>query len=264
MYFHVMTPNLVLAIDVGNTNAHAGLVDCDRLACLRADVFPAKDISRRLPLSLQSLVGAEERAQTLPVVICTVVKLDKDSISRSLTSTGFLSPLWFEYSKRLPISVTYENSDALGPDRLADCLYGFTAFPGKNQIIIDLGTAITVDFLKYGREFSGGAILPGLVTQLKSLHDNTSALPPVELDGSATEFPGLSTRSSMTAGVTYGTAGALSFLVARYKEQFGNDSMVLATGGAWKQVEELVTFEFVYAKEMTVIGTGLYQMWSGK
>jgi pantothenate kinase type III len=62
----------------------------------------------------------------------------------------------------------------------------------------------------------------------------------------------------MTTGVTFGTAGALSFLVERYKQQFGSDAIVVATGGAWKQVEKLVTFEFEYVKEMTVIGTGLY------
>jgi hypothetical protein len=61
----------------------------------------------------------------------------------------------------------------------------------------------------------------------------------------------------MTTGVTYGTAGALSFFVDRYRRKYGN-APVLATGGAWKRVESLVTFEFEYIKNMTLVGTGLF------
>jgi type III pantothenate kinase len=253
-----MTPNLVLAIDIGNTNTHTGLVNCESRTCLCSDVLPTKDITQSLAKSLAQLLETSRQPKILPVVICSVVKIKKDEISKLLGSAGFQPPVWLEYGKGFPITVTYENAATLGADRLADCLYGFAAHPGKNQIIIDAGTAITVDFLKNGREFTGGTILPGLTTQLKSLHNNTSALPSVELDETATEFPGKSTQSSMTTGVTFGTAGALSFLVERYKQQFGSDAAVLVTGGAWKQIEKLVTFEFEYVKEMTVIGTGLY------
>jgi type III pantothenate kinase len=253
-----MTPNLVLAIDIGNTNTHTGLVNCDSRTCLYSNAFASKDISGQLTKSLEQLLKTSGESKSLPVMICSVVKIKKDDILKALTSAGFQPPVWLEYSKGFPVAVTYENAATLGADRLADCLYGFAAYPGKNQIIIDAGTAITVDFLKFGKEFTGGTILPGLMTQLKSLHDNTSALPSVELDETATEFPGKSTQSSMTTGVTFGTAGALSFLVERYRQQFGSDAIVLASGGAWKQVEKLVTFEFEYVKEMTVVGTGLY------
>ena len=253
-----MTPKLVLAIDIGNTNTHTGLVNCGSHTCMCLVALPTKNINTHLVSSLESLNKKKKQSKSLPVVICSVVKIIKDEISQTLTSAGFQPPVWLEYGKGFPVSVTYENAATLGADRLADCLYGFAAHPGKNQIIIDAGTAITVDFLKNGKEFTGGTILPGLTTQLKSLHDTTSALPSVELDETATEFPGKSTQSSMTTGVTFGTAGALSFLVERYKQQFGSDAIILATGGAWKQVEKLVTFEFEFVKEMTVIGTGLY------
>ena len=253
-----MTKNLVLAIDIGNTNTHTGLVNCKSHTCQCSDVLPTKNINALLVSSLESQLNKNQQPKTLPVVICSVIKTKKDEISKLLVSAGFQPPIWLEYGKDFPISVSYENADTLGADRLADCLYGFAAHPGKNQIIIDAGTAITVDFLKNGKEFAGGTILPGLITQLKSLHESTSSLPAVELDEITAEFPGKSTQSSMTTGVTFGTSGALSFLVERYKQQFGSDAIVLATGGAWKQVEKLVTFEFEYVKEMTVIGTGLY------
>lgn len=258
----IMKHTLVLAIDIGNTNTHVGLVDCETLACLNPNGFPTKNVGRCLAGFLESLVNNKKDAANLPVVICSVVNTIKDEIPRVLSSAGFKKALWLEHGKRFPVSVTYENVQTLGADRLADCLYGFAAYPGKSQIIINAGTAITVDFLKNGHEFCGGTIVPGLFTQLKSLHDSTSNLPAVELDETAAEFPGTSTKSSMTAGVTFGTAGALSFLAARYREQFG-DAIVLATGGSWKHVEKLVTFEYTYVPEMTVIGTGLYWRYCG-
>ena len=146
-----MTPNLVFAIDIGNTNTHAGLVNCDSHTCMCSDVFPTKDINTLLVSSLASLNKKKKQSKSLPVVICSVVKINKDEISQALASAGFQSPVWFEHGKGFPVSVTYENANTLGADRLADCLYGFVAHPGKNQIIIDAGTAITVDFLKNGR-----------------------------------------------------------------------------------------------------------------
>jgi type III pantothenate kinase len=156
------------------------------------------------------------------------------------------------------VSVAYTNPCTLGVDRLANCLYSQAAHPGQNRIIIDAGTATKVDFFASGNEFAGGAILPGIATQLKSLHDYTSALPLLEPSTSAIEFPGTTTESAMTTGVLYGTAGALSFLVDRYRQKYGTVP-VLATGGAWKQVESLVTFEFEYVKDMTLVGTGLFE-----
>jgi type III pantothenate kinase len=252
-----MANTLILAIDIGNTNTRAGLIDCDALSCLSSDSIPTQDTVHRLSQSLKK-VAISNDPKAIPVMICSVAEIDRNVIADSLAGAGFGPPVWFEHSPRFPIRVSYDNAASLGPDRLADCLYCRAAHPGKSQIIIDAGTAITVDFLKNGSEFSGGTILPGISTQLSSLHEHAAALPSVELDESATEFPGRSTKSAMTTGVVYGTAGAMSFLVVRYKEQFGKDALVLATGGAWRHVEKLVTFEYEYVKEMTLVGTALF------
>jgi type III pantothenate kinase len=251
----------VIAIDIGNTNTHAGLIDCDTLSCGASAVLSSDAIESGLVRTLDVL--ASRQHGTVPVVVCSVIQSVRQSVTRLLETAGRTPVIWFDHFDGFPVSVRYESQSQLGPDRLANCLYGHAAFPGKSQIIIDAGTAITVDFLKNADEFAGGTILPGLSTQLASLHEHTSALPRVELDESAVEFPGRSTKSSMMTGVTYGTAGALTFLVSRYRELFG-DALMLATGGAWKQVEALVTFEYTYVPHLTLIGTGLYWKWRKK
>jgi type III pantothenate kinase len=258
-----MANELVLSIDIGNTNTHTGLVDCGALSCLASEVFPTAEIQARLLSSLLSLVQTQAKPdpKSLPVVLCSVAN-DAQALISSMTPGWLFGPAqWLEWSRHLPLSIAYQNTQALGPDRLANCLYGNAAFPGKSQIIIDVGTAITVDFMKNGSAFVGGAILPGVTTQLKSLHNHTDALPLVNAanaDAADLEFPGTSTEACMISGVRFGTAGALTFMVNRYRELFGADCIVLATGGAWKLVEKLVTFDYTYIPELTLIGTGLY------
>jgi pantothenate kinase type III len=255
-----MATQLVLSIDIGNTNTHAGLVDCSALCCLGSSAFPTVQIQDRLIPALLSLVQTQEKAdpRSLPVVVCSVVNNAQSVISSMMPGWIFGPVQLLTWGRHLPLSVAYQNTASLGPDRLANCLYGNAAFPGKSQIIISSGTAITVDFLKNGSAFVGGAILPGVTTQLKSLHNHTNALPLLNADGADLEFPGTSTEACMISGVRMGTAGALTFLVNRYQELFGNDCIVLATGGAWKLVEKLVTFEFRHVPDLTLIGTGLY------
>jgi pantothenate kinase type III len=255
-----MAQRLVLSVDIGNTNTHTGLIDCAALSCPASDAFPTAEIRKRLLPSLLSLVQTKAGCGpgNLPVALCSVVGDAKDAISSMMDGWPFGPAQWLEWGRHLPLKVAYQDTRMLGPDRLANSLYGNAAFPGKNQIIIDAGTAITVDFLKNGSAFIGGAILPGITTQLKSLHQHTNALPLVtNADNADLEFPGTSTEACMISGVRFGTAGGLSFLVNRYRERFGNDSIVLAAGGAWKLVEKLVTFDFTYVPDLTLIGTAL-------
>jgi type III pantothenate kinase len=258
-----MAKRLVLSVDIGNTNAHTGLIDCDALTCVASDTFPTGEVRERLISSLLSLVQTqtENNPKSLPVVLCSVVNDATTAIEPVMSKWPFGPVQRLEWGKHFPITVAYQNMQSLGPDRLANCLYGNAAFPGKSQIIIDAGTAITMDFLKNGSAFVGGAILPGITTQLESLHNRTNALPlvnAVNADAADLEFPGTSTETGMISGVRYGAAGALSFLVNRYRELFGQGSIVLATGGAWKSVEKLVMFDYTYLPDLTLIGTGLY------
>ena len=248
---------LTLAVDIGNTNTHAGLIDCSNLACLAIDVFPTSDIEELLVKSLLKVAQTQD-SQSLPVMLCSVVEHAKPAAMRALNASRFLSIKWLEQHPAFPVSVIYKNPERLGSDRLANCLYGFAAYPGKNQILIDAGTAITVDFLKEGNQFCGGVILPGVSTQLKSLHNNTSALPQVSLPLGDIEFPATSTEQCMASGVLFGVAGALTHIVDKYKTMFGSDGIVLATGGSWQAIEPFVKFDLQHVPMLTLIGTALF------
>jgi type III pantothenate kinase len=205
-----------------------------------------------------SAIEPLQHAMSVPVVLCSVVQSAEKQINNELTAALHSPVIWLHNSRKLPLHIPYENPDSLGADRIADMLYAHGAYPDKNVIIIDAGTTITVDYLHHGKTFRGGAILPGPSTQLESLQANTDQLPELDMNSSGNDFPGLSTAACIHAGVYYGTAGALSLLVDRYRRVFSEPCTVLATGGAWPYLKDAVTFEARNIPEMTMAGCAMY------
>jgi type III pantothenate kinase len=112
----------------------------------------------------------------------------------------------------------------------------------RSVIIIDLGTAITVDLLEADGAFAGGAILPGIATAARALADQTDALPQVEIEylDKPPDPIGKSTVPAIESGIYWGAIGAVRELVARLSAGRTPVPQVFITGGASKCVAELL------------------------
>jgi type III pantothenate kinase len=131
----------------------------------------------------------------------------------------------------IPIGTCVDDDTKVGDDRL---LAASAAWDALRQavVVVDAGTAITVDFVDGQGTFHGGAIAPGAGLQLRALHEHTAALPRVALaQPDATEIFGRNTGAAMLLGVVEGARGMLQRLVERYAEHYGAFPMVVATGG---------------------------------
>jgi type III pantothenate kinase len=131
--------------------------------------------------------------------------------------------------KDLPISITLTRPDRVGLDRLANAVAA-NRLRAENQpaLVIDFGSAITVDLVSESGAFAGGAILAGIAMSARALHEFTDLLPLVEV----TEPPavlGTSTRAAMSSGLYWGAVGAVRELVARMAGPIR--PQVLLTGG---------------------------------
>jgi type III pantothenate kinase len=244
----------VVAVDIGNNTTHVGLIDTEKWSCLKREEFPTAQAQNRLIAAIGRAAG------DLPVrvAISTVVKPLQARLDALLRKSTYARPEWVGYHPDLAVKITYDKPQLLGADRIANLLYAQAAFPGKSAIIIDSGTTINIECLKDGREFIGGAILPGAALQFKALHRGTSELPETALDAPGADRPGTSTAACIRTGVLAGIAGALDRLVQSFKTQLSSECVVLATGGAWHAQEKLVTFGFQLVKDLTLIGVGVY------
>jgi pantothenate kinase type III len=245
----------VIAVDIGSTRVHAGLVATDKHSCLFRTDFPLSEMSRRLP-------GAFGKLKiNVPAIIAGGSKGYAKKAAGILKSCGVVSITGLKWLPNLPVRFNYDRPETLGADRIADALYAVTVYPERNVIIIDSGTAITVDAVSSKAEFMGGAILAGIETQLHGLHTATDTLPIVALPGKKVPLPGTTTEQCMQAGAAHGTAGALNYLVRKYRSLFGWKCVVLATGGGWRLTKKLVDFTFIDIPDMTLIGTALYALY---
>lgn len=131
----------------------------------------------------------------------------------------------------VPIGRRLDPETITGVDRL---LNAAAAWDRVRQacVVVDAGTAVTVDFVDGEGTFHGGAILPGASLQLQSLHDRTASLPDLQLTApDDTEPFGRSTSQAMLKGVFHGIRGAVQRLVEQYAEHYGAFPQVVATGG---------------------------------
>jgi type III pantothenate kinase len=130
---------------------------------------------------------------------------------------------------RFPFTVPVGKPETMGADRIALAAAALKFHPGKNNLVIGLGTAVTYNFISMGEEFLGGGISPGMEMRLKSLRDYTAKLPFVEPDWN---FPliGYDTRTNILSGVILGMAKEIDGMIDAYRERYDNFNVVL-TGG---------------------------------
>lgn len=134
-----------------------------------------------------------------------------------------------DHQSRLPITTPVGKPQDIGADRLAMVVAAVHLFPGKNNLVIGLGTAITYNFVNKYKEFVGGSISPGMEMRFKSLHYYTARLPLVEKDWNLSLI-GYDTRTNILSGVILGMAKEIDGIIEYYDEKYSNFNVIL-TGG---------------------------------
>ena len=161
-----------------------------------------------------------------------------------------------------PLGVKTDQPDRVGIDRLAAATAASHLVSSKSGcIVIDCGTAASVDMVASEGQFLGGAILPGPALLARSLADGTSLLPEVSSLGHASPppMPGRSTTNAIAAGIGFGIRGAICRLVDEARRDLGTEADIFLTGG-WRGV---IRGEFSNAREfpdLVLFGIGIAAM----
>lgn len=144
---------------------------------------------------------------------------------------------------QLPIEIRVDAPEKVGIDRLlAAMAANRLRHPGRPAVVVDLGTAITVDLIAGDGGFEGGAILPGIGMAARALNEQTDALPAHhmrELDD-APDAVGKSTDRAIQAGLFWGAVGAVREIIARQADRLTQSPHVFLTGGAAPSVGRLL------------------------
>jgi type III pantothenate kinase len=130
----------------------------------------------------------------------------------------------------------------LGIDR-ALAVWGAGTRLGFPVLAIDAGTALTFTGVDAARRLVGGAILPGLGLQLKTLAQNTADLPSIQIDRSLPPRWAMDTTSALQSGVLYVLLAGLRDFIETWQQQFPGSAIVL-TGGDGKFLHEMLLLQF--------------------
>ena len=155
----------------------------------------------------------------------------------------------------LPLEVRLERPDMVGIDRLVDAVaVNRLRRPERPAVIVDVGTAITVDLVSADGAFLGGAILPGLQMSARAMHEFTDLLPLVDVSDLAVPPPALGTATvpAMESGLFWGAVGAIRQLIEQ--DQAATPIDVFLTGGAGVAVAELLGPNVRYEPNLTLAG----------
>lgn len=230
----------LIAIDVGNSRIKLGLFDraeaiVEATEPGRILELPAKDWdARRLAAWLPTGPAWPEwwiASVNRPVAASLVEWIRRES----LTPSGRSAPVRELSGRDLPLSIGVEHPERVGIDRLAAATAADRLRSrGCGALVVDAGSAITVDCVSPEGVFLGGAILPGLAMTARALHEFTDLLPlvpPGELNDPPAPL-GLSTVTAIRSGMYWGAVGAVRELVERMSAGFAPRPELFLTGGA--------------------------------
>lgn len=242
----------VVVVDIGNTSIAVGL-------WWEHSVSERRDFRHDQTDELYAVVKALacELAGPVPsaVVIASVVPDALDHLVASIRDTMRLEPLVVGRQVPLPMPVKLPDPGAVGVDRICAAA---AAYHVKKEpcVVVDFGSAVTVDVVDSEGAFIGGAIAPGLHMQARALHEHTAVLPDV-VPCRPDDVIGQGTADAIRGGIHYGTAGAVRHIVETYAAHIGRWPPVVATGGdAAELAEECGIFDDV-VPDLCLMGIGL-------
>lgn len=204
---------VIIAVDIGNSSAKAALVDGATVADsgrLDTSVASTADLTDGLRILVGSAAESPSR-----IMAVSVVDRWTERLERAADALGL--PLTVVAASHIPISTALLRPDQTGPDRLL-AAWAAASLYGTPVIVVDLGTATTVDAVDGDGFFLGGAILPGLGLSADALAEGTARLPRVELD-LPVEAIGADTTAALQSGIVIGHVGAVRELATRMNAQ---------------------------------------------
>jgi len=222
-----------LCLDVGNTQLHGAVYQGQRVVFhfRRESTHASRDELGLFLVAVLREHGVDPRGVERVGVSCVVP--DEAHALRNASRIYFgKEPLFLEAGVKTKLKIKTRNPLEVGADRIANAIAVSEMHPDCNALVVDFGTAVTLDAVTSGREYLGGAICPGIGLAMKALGRETAKLPFVEITQSR-DAMGRSTVEAIQGGLYFGYLGMVRELISRIRAEAFRGEMchVVATGG---------------------------------
>lgn len=228
---------MLLTIDLGNTNTVFGVYDSGTLAhSWRLSTSRGRTVDEYV-LLLRNLFSLENiDVGVVNAVIVASVVPPLDPILEEVSRRSFGLDATFVTAENAGIPILYHDPAEVGADRIADAVAVLDRY-SVPAIVVDLGTATTFDAITAKGEYLGGLISPGIEVSASALIDQAARLPRTDIK-KPQELIGRSTVASLQSGFFWGYVSLVDGVIERMKDELGKETIVIATGGMAKLIQE--------------------------
>lgn len=223
--------NMILAIDIGNTNIVLGGFDESKIHFqTRISTGMNKTEAEYAVLfkNILELYGITS-SDVDGAIISSVVPPLTNVLKNILTLLTGKKPLIVGPGVKTGLNIMIDNPSQLGSDIVVTAVAALSKYP-KPFIVLDLGTATTLSVVDASGNFQGVIICPGIMVSFEALTSRTSQLPRISFDEPSSVI-GKNSIDSMQSGLVYGNAAMLDGLIDRIEEILGRSATVISTGG---------------------------------
>jgi type III pantothenate kinase len=236
---------MLLVVDIGNSNVVAGVYRGSKLRMSWRFASNARKTADEYSVLLgdffkqSGLKPSDVKSAIIASVVPPLVPVFEDAVRRLFKAKAMVVGPHLD----LGLSILTRNPEEVGADRLVNAVAAYEAYGGP-LLVLDFGTATTVDAISSKGEYLGGAIAPGVAISIEALVTRTAKLPRIEMAKPLSPI-GDSTIESMRSGIYYGTLGSTRELCRRLGETLKRRDRkapkIIATGGLsyWLPAAEL-------------------------
>jgi type III pantothenate kinase len=253
---------MLLVVDVGNTQTHFGVFpDGSDVVSEHWRFSTVRDSTRdELGAALSNLLGL--RGLRFADIDRSIVSSTVPQLSEEWTEMAQLylghEMLVVGPAIRTGMPIRMDNPREVGADRLVNAVAAYERVQGA-CVVVDFGTAITYDVVSAAGEYLGGIITPGAEISIDALYERAAKLPKVELAQPRTLI-GKSTVEAIRSGIVFGFAGQVDGIVGRLRDELGETTAVLATGGLARALVPAVRATIDEVDDLLTL-TGLRLIW---
>lgn len=237
---------MLLTLDVGNTNIVVGVYAGRNLTQhwrVHTDRERTADEHGLLLTHLLQYASIANE-QIHGVIISNVVPSMADALQSMARRFFHVEPIFVSHELPLGVPIRYHDPREVGADRLVNAVAAIHRY-GAPAIVVDFGTATTLDVISPQGEYLGGCIMAGIGISAEALFRTAARLPRIELIAPE-HIIGRTTVEAMQSGIMFGYAGAIDALVERIHRELGCTTTVVATGGLAERISaETCTIQHV-------------------
>ena len=248
---------MLLAIDIGNTNIVIGCMKDDKI------VFKARIATERQRTSDQYGVEIKNMIEAFGVnlkdiddcIISSVVPPVFNSVRTGVLKIIGKQPMVVSPGLKTGLNIHVDVPSQVGSDRIVIAVAALAEYEAP-LILMDLGTATTIEVVEPDNVYLGGVIFPGVMVSLDALTSRAAQLPGISLDKPKAVI-GKNTVDCMRSGMMYGTAAMIDGIIERIEEELGHKTTIVATGGLARFITPLCKREIILERDLLLKGLNI-------